>query len=838
MSSVSSLADSATEVQPEQKEAHQHRRKHKKFAHAQGVLDWVTDRLADLIREKFKSATKKPYSFPKIRIADGDELQTLQTALNRGVMSSARSGIQSVLDKGYSVGIGISAGGGVGVGVGAGAGVVLSSDGHIGVYGEAQVKDGMFEELSANVKITIVKGGLNAFNDPTVSAGIELGAGFVGSIEALGDDTGNLRGVATCREGEEIGAFFTQGVGWAVQLLAQSTIPVRIANAYALDADMQPVQLPPATIITGWKKQVIRAAVDALVAAGMPPVSTVLPTLVSMANHQGYSVGIGLGGDAGLLGGAGLGFGVILAPNDDVGVFGSVEIDAGLLAGISGGARVIVIRGGIDVFNETGYALGVTVEEGPSVNAIALFDAQRNFHGVSFQLGVGAALSPIQIFTGVEKSVSTAVTQSLGVIRAGAMSQRSHAAALATASTTSGFGVAEDARRHIKCIQQETEQGRNVSFVVRYLLKEMTLAETTALSNAGLQVVSCYENNSGDPSINVYTRAKGHKDGKRAFALAQSFGQPAGTPIYFAIDTDPGGSKQIILDYFQGVQEGCAQYLADMQAKGKSGVLYDIGVYGGRCALEWCHDQGIAKWFWQAFAPAWCNNGNRQVWENANIHTFSRDNTAPLPCRQTFDRLEGWGNEGGWTVAAAAQGQSLSVTLPAAPPSRRYAQGRALDASAPRMIGNSPVNTVTGGNGNVTWELDQFPGFTTTASAVLAAVQSAETIQLANWPYCDHANGTRSCAWFSVDWKFSGQGLGQVRISPTGSQEGAQPLRVEARIEEGKNRDASTSSLVVRFTYHFSTSDGPEVVATTELTLYSDGSLDQKSNWMAARAAA
>jgi hypothetical protein len=157
-------------------------------------------------------------------------------------------------------------------------------------------------------------------------------------------------------------------------------------------------------------------------------------------------------------------------------------------------------------------------------------------------------------------------------------------------------------------------------------------------------------------------------------------------------------------------------------------------------------------------------------------------------------------------------------------------QGQAVDIS-PRLIANSPVSTVTGGEGNVTWELDQFPGVKTVSQSAVVPLQSAETIELSNWPYCDHANGTRASAWFTVDWKFSGQALGQVRITPSGSQQAAQPLRVEARIADGTNRDATTTSLVVRFTYHFSTADGPEVVALTELKLYSDGSIDQNSNW-------
>jgi hypothetical protein len=161
-----------------------------------------------------------------------------------------------------------------------------------------------------------------------------------------------------------------------------------------------------------------------------------------------------------------------------------------------------------------------------------------------------------------------------------------------------------------------------------------------------------------------------------------------------------------------------------------------------------------------------------------------------------------------------------------------------MDANPTRLIGNSPLNTVTGGDGKVTWELDQFPGVRMASSAAVAPMQSGETIQLSNWPYCDHPNGGRTSAWFTIDWKFSGQMLGNVRITPSGTQQGALPLRVEARIEEGKTTgDASTVSLLVRLTYRFSTGDGPEAVAVTELTLSSDGSIDQKHNWTSQAAA-
>jgi len=395
--------------------------------------------------------------------------------------------------------------------------------------------------------------------------------------------------------------------------------------------------------------------------------------------------------------------------------------------------------------------------------------------------------------------------------------------------------VDHDARRELKCIQGLNEQDRQISFVLRYLLKNLTSDEVTALSNAGLPIVSCYENTAGEPAVTVFTRAKGINDAKDAFARAQRLGQPAGTPIYFAIDNDAdptGPWRTAVLDYFTGVQEGCAQYLADMQEKGLQGVAYDIGVYGAGCVLDWCRDQGIATWFWQSFAPGWC--GNDKVWEGANLRTWRLDR--PAACSSRLDHIEGWGNEGGWTVTAAAQGQSLSVLLPAPPATRKYARGQAVDLS-PRLIANSAVNTTTGSEGNITWELDQFPGMKRVAQSSMAPAQSAETIHLSNWPYCDHANGSRASAWFTVDWKFSGQAVGEVRITPSGTQQGPYPLRVEARIEDGKDRDANIVAMLVRFTYHFSTAEGSEAVATTDLILYSDGSIDQRSNWMAQAAA-
>jgi peptidoglycan hydrolase-like protein with peptidoglycan-binding domain len=214
-------------------------------------------------------------------------------------------------------------------------------------------------------------------------------------------------------------------------------------------------------------------------------------------------------------------------------------------------------------------------------------------------------------------------------------------------STTSGVEAAGVTTHIIPCIAGLQDQGRSISFVQRYL-RDLSRAEVAALKSAGLKVVSCYEEGvKGHDATNMsyFTRAQGQHDGRRGFTQAQAVGQPADRPVYFAVDADPNlGQKQVILDYVQGLSDGYGQYLADMRSLNKQAVTYSLGVYGSGCVLEWCRAQGLARWFWQAFAPAWCNN--RNVWLGANIHTSGRDR--PERCQWRLGRLEGWGNEGGW----------------------------------------------------------------------------------------------------------------------------------------------------------------------------------------------
>jgi len=571
------------------------------------------------------------------------------------------------------------------------------------------------------------------------------------------------------------------------QSMHKVKIPGGMINAQALEAEMQPVKLPPAEAVSGWKKLVIRGALDAVIATGTPPVSTVLPLLIHLVNTKGWSVGLGLGGDVGLLEGVGLGFGVILAPNDDVGIFGSVSISAGLLAGISGDARVVVARGGIDAFNETSYALRVTVEEGPSVSAIALFNEHREFHGVSFQLGVGLALSPVQIFAGVEKSVSKAVTQAL---------------AADDADEPHGIeGPIPDSAAAAQALALSPEYPQASRF------------EPADSGN--------YRAVSGTRTINrvvIHITDGGSKiDGTIGW-----FKNPAAkVSAHYVVGQDG--------EVVQMVKHNDVAWHASSANGDSIGIEHVANTRGlNPTSTEYCASAALVNWL--------CNQFNLPM---DRTHVLGHSEADPKTSHKACpNAVWDWDYYMGMVTSASCeepqtQSQSFAMALPMPPgPSKKRVRGMALADASARMIGSAPINTVAGGEGNITWELDQFLGVKMASQTAVAPLQSAETIELSNWPYCDHANGSRAAAWFKVDWKFSGQSLGQVRITPAGTQQGAKPLRVEARIEDGTSRDPSLASLVVRFTYHFSTASGPDVVATTELKLYSDGSIDQNSNWM------
>ncbi len=107
-----------------------------------------------------------------------------------------------------------------------------------------------------------------------------------------------------------------------------------------------------------------------------------------------------------------------------------------------------------------------------------------------------------------------------------------------------------------------------------------------------------------------YTGARAGRDARFCLERAQVIGQPAGSAIYFGVDSDAAlNSDAGVLDYFREVRR-------------IFGGRYRVGIYaaGARCALV--RQAGLADFFWVPEAPAWAgtrdfmNSGQWTLYQN------------------------------------------------------------------------------------------------------------------------------------------------------------------------------------------------------------------------------
>ncbi len=193
--------------------------------------------------------------------------------------------------------------------------------------------------------------------------------------------------------------------------LAWSTAP-KPAQALATDVVVSPdrvaVTPPPVTVLSG----AMRIAAEALLLAVSGPVAPMIIALrlaarASAAAGMPVSIGLGNAVGAGFGTGATLGVGLIFGPGGELGVYGSAQLDLGLIASISAVVQLTVIRGGVAGFS--GWSHSATLSGGEEIvgGASVLFDSLGNFQGVTVQVGIGVGLSPIELFVSVQRTVST-----------------------------------------------------------------------------------------------------------------------------------------------------------------------------------------------------------------------------------------------------------------------------------------------------------------------------------------------------------------------------------------------------------------------------------------------
>lgn len=146
-----------------------------------------------------------------------------------------------------------------------------------------------------------------------------------------------------------------------------------------------------------------------------------------------------------------------------------------------------------------------------------------------------------------------------------------------------------------------------ISFVFRYLAtfthikgKILTLAEAQAISRAGLKIGTVWEN--GEPTTAEYfTTDQGKADARAAVALARAIGQPALTPIYFAVDCDLSfdAISSRLFNYFVGIKSTSG--IDEMGFPGD----YHVGVYGSGFVCEKMTNWALASYSWLAGAKDW-----------------------------------------------------------------------------------------------------------------------------------------------------------------------------------------------------------------------------------------
>jgi N-acetyl-anhydromuramyl-L-alanine amidase AmpD/V8-like Glu-specific endopeptidase len=131
---------------------------------------------------------------------------------------------------GCSVGVGPQIGAGLGGGGAAGYGIIFGKDGDLGVYGSLEIDIGFITSISATACVTIVQGGIDAFNGWNYGFAISGGEGIVGGAMILLNDRSEFVG-ASANVG--IGAGFSPVDFYVAAQHGWSTRVQALALAYA-----------------------------------------------------------------------------------------------------------------------------------------------------------------------------------------------------------------------------------------------------------------------------------------------------------------------------------------------------------------------------------------------------------------------------------------------------------------------------------------------------------------------------------------------------------------------------------------------------------------------------
>lgn len=171
------------------------------------------------------------------------------------------------------------------------------------------------------------------------------------------------------------------------------------------------------------------------------------------------------------------------------------------------------------------------------------------------------------------------------------------------------------------------------TFAARYLVpegysKHLSTDEAKIISDAGLDILSCYETTAG---MAMAGASGGAKDAQAALKCAERVGQPKGSAIYFAVDFDVTKPEQY--DIIEAYLRAAGDVL---------GSNYGVGVYAEYSVIEAMQNRKACKYFWQTYA--W-SAGKRSV--HASVYQYKNGQRL---AGITVDFNNSFGDEGFWNL--------------------------------------------------------------------------------------------------------------------------------------------------------------------------------------------
>lgn len=160
------------------------------------------------------------------------------------------------------------------------------------------------------------------------------------------------------------------------------------------------------------------------------------------------------------------------------------------------------------------------------------------------------------------------------------------------------------------CLAAEGRQ-----FVIRYHSrttqqpeKRLHPREAALLARAGLALATVYQDRGREPQD--FGAGRGRLDGISALTYAGQVGQPPGSAVYFAVDTDFSAAqvRALVLPYLRAVK-------AAFDEAGKGQAYLRIGVYGSGLTCRLARELPFVEFAWLAEATGWRESASFTGWQ-------------------------------------------------------------------------------------------------------------------------------------------------------------------------------------------------------------------------------